>query len=234
MTKNPNAPPMMNMGFSMGDSNQRMTKDPNPPVMNMGFSMGDNPNDKKPMMMPGFGGPMGMGGGHPMMMGMGGGGPPMMFMGMGGPIMLPGPDNVNTEPAFVQSKQDQYKAAIGIINESIKDPFNERAYGCLVGAFVADACGAFLEFYGGTEDNMMQQPSEEHLNQAMEMPGGGFHKTAAGQVTDDCEMMQCLLWAYADSNKDGGDPKKLDLNLLATRYGDWYNSDPFDIGIATE
>lgn len=46
MTKNPNAPPVMNMGFSMGDTNQRMTKDPNPPpmMMNMGFNPSDGPD----------------------------------------------------------------------------------------------------------------------------------------------------------------------------------------------
>ena len=42
---------------------------------------------------------------------------------------------------------------MGIINESIKDPFNERVYGMFLGAFVGDSCGSYLEFYGGLEDH---------------------------------------------------------------------------------
>lgn len=96
---------------------------------------------------------------------------------------------------------------MALISEAIKDPFNERAVGSIVGAFIGDACGAYLEFYGGMDDYSMRQPSEEHLDAAMDMPGGGFHRVAAGQVTDDCEMMQCILAAYAQSNKDGAEPR---------------------------
>jgi ADP-ribosylglycohydrolase len=122
---------------------------------------------------------------------------------------------------------------MGIISESVKDPFNERAWGCLMGAFVADSCGSYLEFYGGTEDHELIMASEEVLDKCMTMPGGGYHRVAAGQVTDDTELMQCLLWGYVDSNPEDALPRKLDLNLLSTRYGNWYNSDPFDIGNAT-
>lgn len=45
--------------------------------------------------------------------------------------------------------------------------------------------------------------------------------------------MQCLLWGYVESNPDGSDPKKVDLNCISDRYGNWFNSDPFDIGNAT-
>ena len=99
--------------------------------MSMGLSMGDNPMDKKPPMMSmggpptmSMGGPpmMSMGGppmmsmGGPPMMSMGGpptmsmGGPPMMFMGMGGPMggetELEPPENVNTNPAFLENKKE--------------------------------------------------------------------------------------------------------------------------------
>lgn len=45
--------------------------------------------------------------------------------------------------------------------------------------------------------------------------------------------MQCLLWGYVESNPGDELPRKLDLNKVSDRYGNWFNSDPFDIGNAT-
>ena len=44
----------------------------------------------------------------------------------------------------------------------------------------------------------------------------------------------CLLWGYVESNKEDAEPRKFDVNAVADRYGQWYNSDPFDIGRTTE
>lgn len=139
-----------------------------------------------------------------------------MMMGMGGPMRspppIPGPKNVNTSEAFVQAKKEQYKTCMAAISESVKDAFNERAWGCLMGAFVADSCGSYLEFYGGTDDHELIMASEEVLDKCMTMPGGGYHEVAPGQVTDDTELMQCLLWGYVDSNPADVQPRRLDLN----------------------
>jgi ADP-ribosyl-[dinitrogen reductase] hydrolase len=123
-----------------------------------------------------------------------------------------------------------------VIGASItNDAFNDKVYGMFLGAFVGDAAGAYLEFYGGTDDDDMIKPPIDVLEVAMQMPGGGYHEIAPGQITDDSEMMMCLIWAYIESNEKvaEGEVKQLDLNLLANRYGDWFNSDPYDIGIAT-
>ena len=124
---------------------------------------------------------------------------------------------------------------MALINEEIKDDFKEKIYGCFLGAFVGDSCGSYLEFYGGMAEESMLIPSEEVLDKTMEMPGGGYHKVAPGQVTDDSEMMQCLIWGYIESNKDvaPNEPKKFDINAVGEKYGNWYKSDPFDIGQAT-
>ena len=66
------------------------------------------------------------------------------------------------------------------INASIADTFNERVFGMFLGAFVGDATGAYLEFYGGTDDRDIIMASEEVLDKTMQMPGGGFHGTAPG------------------------------------------------------
>ena len=160
---------------------------------------------------------------------------PPIILSMGEPSgpAIPGPANVNVAEDFMKKKAAQCEAAMAIINESVKTPFNERAFGCLLGAFCGDSCGSYLEFYGGEQDHKLIIPSEEVLNAAMSMPGGGYHAVAAGQVTDDSELMQCLLWGYVESNKDDEQPRKFDLNCVSERYGDWFNSDPFDIGMAT-
>jgi len=35
----------------------------------------------------------------------------------------------------------------------------------------------------------------------MSMPGGGYHNTGSGQITDDGEMAMALMWAIVESNK---------------------------------
>lgn len=121
---------------------------------------------------------------------------------------------------------------MAIINESVKTPFNDRAFGCILGAFCGDSCGSYVEFYG-LFDHKNSTPPEDVLDVAMGMPGGGCHEVAPGQVTDDGELMQCLIWGYLDSNKGEEQPRKFDLNCLSKRYGNWFNSEPTDIGIST-
>ena len=51
--------------------------------------------------------------------------------------------------------------------------FTERAYGCILGAFIADACGSFLEFSRSVAD-------EEMMDKCMLMPGGGPFRLGSG------------------------------------------------------
>jgi hypothetical protein len=66
----------------------------------------------------------------------------------------------------------------------------------------------------------------------MKMLGGGYHKIAPGQVTDDSEMMMSLMLGYIASNENvGADEEKcFDFNLIGRQYSSWYTSQPFDIG----
>lgn len=155
MGENPNdRPPTLSMGFNPNDNKMPM------------FSMGENPNDIKAQQMFSMGGP------------------PMMHMGMGGPMrMAPpieGPENVNNDETFNAAKKVRSAECMAIINEGIKDAFNERAYGLLMGAFCSDSCGSYLEFYGGTQDHELIMASEEVLDKCMTMPGGGYHRVAPG------------------------------------------------------
>jgi ADP-ribosyl-[dinitrogen reductase] hydrolase len=98
----------------------------------------------------------------------------------------------------------------------------DAAEGALLGACVGDAAGATLEFIGHT-------PTDEELERAMSMPGGGVWRVAPGQITDDGELTLCLaraLGAMAHSDD-------FDLEKIASNYADWIRSAPFDVGGTT-
>lgn len=113
-----------------------------------------------------------------------------------------------------------------LINSSIaSSPFAERAFGCIIGAFIGDSCGSYVEF-----DELY--PSKKKIDRCMKMPGGGHHGVAPGQVTDDGEMLMSLIMGYVESNKDveKGQKKRFDFEVVGRMYSNWYRSTPFDIG----
>ena len=61
----------------------------------------------------------------------------------------------------------------------------------------------------------------------MSMPGGGCHKVAPGQVTDDSELSMCLMRGLVAGNG------LLDLKETCKQYANWLKSTPFDIGNTT-
>ncbi len=71
--------------------------------------------------------------------------------------------------------------------DSIKQYSEEdKAYGTIIGAFIADSCGSFFEF-------SKKKLNDNEMTECMRMPGGGPHKVASGQVTDDSELAICLI-----------------------------------------
>ena len=55
------------------------------------------------------------------------------------------------------------------------DTFNDRAFGCIVGAFIGDACGSFNEF------NPQRTPlASDFMQKCMSMPGGGPFRLGSG------------------------------------------------------
>ena len=102
--------------------------------------------------------------------------------------------------------------------EPSKDTY-DAAMGCLLGALVGDAAGATLEFLG-------HQPTQQEVNRAMMMPGGGIWQVAPGQITDDGELTLCLAQALAQS-------QSFEIETVAQSYAQWLASKPFDIGSTT-
>jgi ADP-ribosylglycohydrolase len=63
----------------------------------------------------------------------------------------------------------------------------KRALGSVLGAFVGDAAGAYLEFWRGGKIR------EKDVEEALTFPGGGAWLVGPGQITDDSEMAMCIL-----------------------------------------
>src|SRR5688500_10125577 len=64
------------------------------------------------------------------------------------------------------------------------DDFENHALGAVVGAFLGDSIGSFVEF--------SSHVSLEKAQESYDMPGGGPFRLAPGQVTDDSELALCL------------------------------------------
>ena len=56
---------------------------------------------------------------------------------------------------------------------------------------------------------------KESVQKALTLEGGGHFDVGPGQITDDSEMAMCLLTAAYD------DPQHLNLNKIATYFGQW-------------
>jgi len=75
------------------------------------------------------------------------------------------------------------------------------------------------------------------MDETMKMPGGGYHKTGPGQGTDDSELSTCIMLGLIDTNispflsgKENEFKAHLNMDRVAMRYRDWYDSNPFDCG----
>jgi len=60
----------------------------------------------------------------------------------------------------------------------------------------------------------------------MSLPGGGSHRLAPGQITDDGEMSICLGRGLAQCENG-----KFEIEKIAKEYAAWVESVPFDMGI---
>ena len=110
--------------------------------------------------------------------------------------------------------------------------FEDRAFGCIVGAFVGDACGSKNEFN-------KEICSEVEMDLCMQMPGGGPFKLAPGQITDDSELAMMMMHGLLDQEMprelEAGEERKniLVMDNIAKYNREWMKSRPFDIGQTT-
>ncbi|WP_128224028.1 ADP-ribosylglycohydrolase family protein [Halobacteriaceae archaeon SHR40] len=94
-----------------------------------------------------------------------------------------------------------------------------NARGCLLGLACGDALGRPVEFKSAA------QIKSQH-GTVTEMLGHGTHGQPAGTVTDDTDLALCIARSLVEQGTfDGQD--------IADRFYEWYDSDPFDIGLMT-
>jgi len=73
--------------------------------------------------------------------------------------------------------------------------FEDHAFGSILGAFIGDSCGSFLEFAREVQvDSIMKT--------CMQMPGGGPFNLIGGQVTDDSELAMSLMWGLIGGSEE--------------------------------
>jgi ADP-ribosyl-[dinitrogen reductase] hydrolase len=110
------------------------------------------------------------------------------------------------------------------INKS-NSPINQnKLLGCLYGASVGDAFGSRYEFLESEQASLLITKdinnSKTHLPPIL---GGGPFKTNPGQISDDSEMMLCLLKSiYVNKSYNQKD--------VANNYITWFNTEPIDVG----
>ncbi|CCQ33867.1 thiamine-phosphate pyrophosphorylase protein [Halorhabdus tiamatea SARL4B] len=96
---------------------------------------------------------------------------------------------------------------------------SNAAEGILLGLAAGDALGRPLEFKSGDE-------IDRQYGTVTEMLANGSHGKSAGTVTDDTEMALCIARSLVENERfDGQD--------IANRFLEWFETDPFDIGLMT-
>ena len=93
------------------------------------------------------------------------------------------------------------------------------AIGSVLGAFIGDSLGSYIEF--------RKSISPQLLEETLTMPGGGGFAVGQGQVTDDSELAMCLARGLLAGRG------RLDMDAIADNYCKWVSSNPFDIGFTT-
>ncbi|ELZ43678.1 ADP-ribosyl-(dinitrogen reductase) hydrolase [Halorubrum coriense DSM 10284] len=96
---------------------------------------------------------------------------------------------------------------------------SDRARGILFGLACGDALGRPVEFSSGATI------ASDH-GQLDEMVGHGTWNQPAGTVTDDTEQALCIARSLVEQ-------RTFDPADIASRFVDWYDTNPFDIGRMT-
>lgn len=94
--------------------------------------------------------------------------------------------------------------------------------GCVFGSMIGDAFGSYWEL-------KLPPKSDEDMKLACEFPRGSVCGRGAGQITDDSEMMMCIL-----SNLSQNKRNTFPLHEICKSYYEWTKTNPPDLGITTK
>ena len=104
---------------------------------------------------------------------------------------------------------------------AVEDDAVDRAKGCLFGQVIGDNLGSLVEFQ--TE----QKIARLYPHGVTDLSDGGQWGLLTGQATDDSELALTLARTLLETGS-------YDREVVAAAYGEWYISDPFDVGTTTE
>ena len=96
----------------------------------------------------------------------------------------------------------------------------DRALGCLLGLVIGDSLGSQVEF------QLRHAIAAAYPNGVRDLADSPIWKTLAGQPTDDSELALALARSLIRTGR-------YDPEDVATAYGRWHASEPFDCGHAT-
>ena len=96
----------------------------------------------------------------------------------------------------------------------------DRAVGCMLGMVIGDSLGSQVEFQTAATIRA------GHPTGVRELADSPVWKTLAGQPTDDSELALALARALVRAGR-------YDPEVVASAYGHWYGSGPFDCGQTT-
>lgn len=86
-----------------------------------------------------------------------------------------------------------------------------NGYPLALGSIIGFMCGNIA----GSALMGVENPTKEQIDEAMALNGGGRAKLGPGQVSDESELMMCLLYALAESRG------KLDIDCIMKHYTQW-------------
>jgi len=79
--------------------------------------------------------------------------------------------------------------------------------GSIIGFMCGNAAGSYLKG--------IDKPTEDQIDKALTLSGGGEAGLGPGQVSDESELVMCLLYALAESFG------VLDIDLIINYYTKW-------------
>lgn len=109
-----------------------------------------------------------------------------------------------------------------VVSMSKSKEYEDKVRGALYGFAIGDAMGATTEF-------MSREEIQKKYGVIDDIVGGGWLNLEAGKVTDDTQMMICVMEALQDSVEVGSGVDYFH-KLVGANFVEWIDRGPKDIG----
>lgn len=108
--------------------------------------------------------------------------------------------------------------------KDMKAELHDKVLGSLVGFAIGDAMGATTEFMNEDEIKVKHGRVDEII-------GGGWLHLKPGDVTDDTQMMLCIIDVFLSNQHQAMNLYRFCKEVIG-RFVEWYKSNPPDVGNA--